>query len=61
MFFSSKHYFVQKSVLFSNVFTRVKMLFGSDNTSQPEIQLRPLISPRLCDCVMTCVTHVLLV
>jgi len=39
----------------------MKMLFGSDNTSQPEIQLRPLILLRLCDCVMMCVTHVLLI
>jgi len=52
---------MRKSVLFGNIFTCVKMLFGSDNASQPKIQLRPLISPRLRDCVMMHVTHVLLV
>jgi len=59
MFFLSKHYFVQKSVLFGNVFTCMKTLFGSDNTSQPEIQLGPLILLRLHGCVMACVTHVM--
>jgi len=43
----------------SVVFTRMKTLFGSDNASQPEIQLGPLISPRLRDCVMARVTRVM--
>ena len=57
--FSSKHYFVRKIVLFGNVFTRMKTLFGSDNASQPKIRLGPLISPRLRDCVTARVTRVM--
>ena len=61
IFFSSKHYFVWNIVLFGNIFTHMKTLFGSDNTSQPEIWPGPLISSRLHDCVtprVTCVWHV---
>ena len=50
-----------KIVLFSNVFTRMKTLFGSDNASQCEIRLGPSISSRLHDCVTPRVTHVWLV
>ena len=56
-FFKCKLYFMQKIVLFGNVFTQVKTLFGSENTSRVQILLGPSISSRLRDCVTVRVTR----